>query len=67
MEGTKNLCEFLMLFISVFVIPMTLIYLMLTGKMNNLGPTEVAVIEIYFAMVCVTLLLIIVNWFMKSQ
>ena len=56
-----------MLFISVFVIPMTLIYLMLTGKMNNLGPTEVAVIEIYFAMVCVTLLLIIVNWFMKSQ
>ena len=66
MEGTKIFANF-MLFISVFVIPMTLIYIMLTGKMNNLGPTEVAVIEIYFAMVCVTLLLIIVNWFMKSQ
>lgn len=66
MEGTKIFANF-MLFISVFVIPMTLIYLMLTGKMNNLGPTEVAVIEIYFAMVFVTLLLIIVNWFMKSQ
>lgn len=66
MEGTKIFANF-MLFISVFVIPMVLIYLMLTGKMNNLGPTEVAVIEIYFAMVCVTLLLIIVNWFMKSQ
>ena len=66
MEGTKIFANF-MLFISVFVIPMTLIYLMLTGKMNNLGPTEVTVIEIYFAMVCVTLLLIIVNWFMKSQ
>ena len=66
MEGNKIFANF-MLFISVFVIPMVLIYLMLTGKMNNLGPTEVAVIEIYFAMVCVTLLLIIVNWFMKSQ
>ncbi len=66
MEGTKIFANF-MLFISVFVIPMVLIYLMLTGKMNNLGPTEVAVIEIYFAMVCVTLLLIIVNWFIKSQ
>lgn len=66
MEGTKIFANF-MLFISVFVIPMVLIYLMLIGKMNNLGPTEVAVIEIYFAMVCVTLLLIIVNWFIKSQ
>ena len=64
MEGTKIFANF-MLFISVFVIPMVLIYLMLTGKMNNLGPTEVAVIEIYLAMVCVMLLLMIVNWFIK--
>lgn len=64
MDGTKNFANF-MLFISVFVIPMALIYLMLTGKMNNLSPTEVAVIEIYLAMVCVMLLLMIVNWFIK--
>ena len=64
MDGTKIFANF-MLFISVFVIPMTLIYLMLTGKMNNLSPTEVAVIEIYLAMVCVMLLLMIVNWFIK--
>ena len=64
MDGTKIFANF-MLFISVFVIPMALIYLMLTGKMNNLGPTEVAVIEIYLAMVCVMLLLMIVNWFIK--
>ena len=64
MEGTKIFANF-MLFISVFVIPMALIYLMLTGKMNNLSPTEVAVIEIYLAMVCVMLLLMIVNWFIK--
>lgn len=64
MDGTKIFANF-MLFISVFVIPMALIYLMLTGKMNNLSPTEVAVIEIYLAMVCVMLLLMIVNWFIK--
>lgn len=64
MDGTKIFANF-MLFISVFVIPMVLIYLMLTGKMNNLSPTEVAVIEIYLAMVCVMLLLMIVNWFIK--
>lgn len=64
MDGTKIFANFI-LFISVFVIPMALIYLMLTGKMNNLSPTEVAVIEIYLAMVCVMLLLMIVNWFIK--
>ena len=64
MDGTKIFANF-MLFISVFVIPMALIYLMLTGKMNNLSPTEVAVIEIYLVMVCVMLLLMIVNWFIK--
>ena len=64
MDGTKIFANF-MLFISVFVIPMALIYLMLTGKMNNLSPTEVAVIEIYLAMVCVMLLLMMVNWFIK--
>lgn len=64
MDGTKIFASFI-LFISVFVIPMALIYLMLTGKMNNLSPTEVAVIEIYLAMVCVMLLLMIVNWFIK--
>lgn len=64
MDGTKIFANF-MLFISVFVIPMALVYLMLTGKMNNLSPTEVAVIEIYLAMVCVMLLLMIVNWFIK--
>lgn len=64
MDETKIFANF-MLFISVFVIPMALIYLMLTGKMNNLSPTEVAVIEIYLAMVCVMLLLMIVNWFIK--
>lgn len=64
MDGTKIFANF-MLFISVFVIPMALIYLMLTGKMNNLSHTEVAVIEIYLAMVCVMLLLMIVNWFIK--
>ena len=64
MDGTKIFANF-MLFISVFVVPMALIYLMLTGKMNNLSPTEVAVIEIYLAMVCVMLLLMIVNWFIK--
>ena len=64
MDGTKIFANF-MLFISVFVIPMALIYLMLTGKMNNLSPTEVAVIEIYLAMVWVMLLLMIVNWFIK--
>lgn len=64
MDGTKIFANF-MLFISVFVIPMALIYLMLTGKMNNLSPTEVAVIEIYLAMVCGMLLLMIVNWFIK--
>ena len=64
MDGTKIFANF-MLFISVFVIPMALIYLMLTGKMNNISPTEVAVIEIYLAMVCVMLLLMIVNWFIK--
>lgn len=64
MDGTKIFANFI-LFISVFVIPMALIYLMLTGEMNNLSPTEVAVIEIYLAMVCVMLLLMIVNWFVK--
>ncbi len=66
MDGTKIFANF-MLFISVVVIPMVLFYLMITGRMNNLNSTEVAVIEIYMAMVCVMLLLIIVNWFIKSQ
>ena len=64
MDGTKIFANF-MLFISVVVIPMVLFYLMITGKMNNLSPTQVAVIEIYMAIVCVELLLIIVNWFIK--
>ena len=66
MDGTKIFANF-MLFISVVVIPMVLFYLMITGRMNNLYSTEVAVIEIYMAMVCVMLLLIIVNWFIKFQ
>ena len=66
MDGTKIFANF-MLFISVVVIPMVLFYLMITGRMNNLNSTEVAVIEIYMAMVCVMLLLIIVNLFIKFQ
>lgn len=56
---------YFMIFITVVVVPIALIYFMLTGRMNNLSPTQVAVIEIYMAMVCVELLLIIVNWFIK--
>lgn len=58
---------YFMIFITVVVVPIALIYFMLTGRMNNLSPTQVAVIEIYMAMVCVELLLIIVNWFIKLQ
>lgn len=64
MDKDKIFANF-MLFMYVVVIPMALFYLMLTGKMNNLSPTGVAAIEIYFAMVCVMLLLMIVNWFIK--
>lgn len=56
---------YFMIFITVVVVPIALIYFMLTGRMNNLSPTQVAVIEIYMAIVCVELLLIIVNWFIK--
>ena len=66
MYKTKIFAYF-MLFISVVVIPMALFYLMITGRMNNLNPTEVAVIKIYLAMVCVMLLLIIVNWYIKLK
>ena len=66
MYKTKIFAYF-MLFISVVVIPMALFYLMITGRMNNLNPTEVAVINIYLAMVCVMLLLIIVKWYIKLK
>ena len=57
----RNSFTYFMIFITVVVVPIALIYFMLTGRMNNLSPTQVAVIEIYMAMVCVELLLIIVN------
>lgn len=63
----RNSFTYFMIFITVVVVPIALIYFMLTGRMNNLSPTQVAVIEIYMAMVCVELLLIIVNWFIKLQ
>lgn len=56
---------YFMIFITVVVVPIALFYFMLTGRMNNLSPTQVAVIELYMAIVCVELLLIIVNWFIK--
>lgn len=56
---------YFMLFITIVVIPMALFYLMLTGRMNNLSPTQVGAIKIYLAMVCGMLLLMIVNWFIK--
>lgn len=64
MDKDKAFAYF-MLFITIVVIPMALFYLMLTGRMNNLSPTQVGVIEIYLAMICVMLLLMIVNWFIK--
>ena len=56
---------YFMLFITMVVIPVALFYLMLTGRMNNLSPKLVGAIEIYLAMVCGMLLLMIVNWFIK--
>lgn len=64
MYKTKNFAYF-MIFIYVVVIPMVFLYLMLTGRMNNLSPTEVRAIKIYLAMVCGLLLLMIVNRFIK--
>jgi len=63
--GIRKSFTYFMIFITVVVVPIALIYFMLTGRMNNLSPTQVAVIEIYMAIVCVELLLIIVNWFIK--
>lgn len=63
--GIRKNFTYFMIFITVVVVPIALIYFMLTGRMNNLSPTQVAVIEIYMAIVCVELLLIIVNWFIK--
>lgn len=64
MNKDKTFSHF-MLFIYVVVIPMALFYLMLTGKLNNLTTTQFGAIEIYLSMVCVLLLLMIVNWFIK--
>ena len=64
MYKTKIFAYF-MIFIYVVVIPMVFLYLMLTGRMNNLSPTEVGAIKIYLAMVFGLLLLMIVNRFIK--
>lgn len=64
MHKYKTFSHF-MFFIAAVVVPMAILYLMLTGRMNNLSTTQAAAIGTYIVTVWAVVFLKLVKWLTK--